>query len=204
VQSLRDYVNPIIGALPVESITTEHVLKVLEPLWAKYPETASRCRGRIESVLDFAKFTLKFSWADGGNPARWAGNLEHQPRFQRKAAKNFAALPWTEAAGFMVELRATDDVIARALEFCILSATRTNETIGAAWGEFDLQARTWRIPVERLKRRGEEADGSHTIPPSDRAVEILGYMYGIRSGDRVFPIGPKALLTLLKQMRPNV
>jgi integrase len=147
VQSLRDYVNPIIGALPVESITTEHVLKVLEPLWAKYPETASRCRGRIESVLDFAKFTLKFSWADGGNPARWAGNLEHQPRFQRKAAKNFAALPWTEAAGFMVELRATDDVIARALEFCILSATRTNETIGAAWGEFDLQARTWRIPV---------------------------------------------------------
>jgi integrase len=147
VQSLRDYVSPVIGALPVESITTEHVLKVLEPLWAKYPETASRCRGRIEAVLDFAKFTLKFAWADGGNPARWTGHLEHQPRFQRKAAKNFAALPWTEAAAFMAELRASDHVIARALGFCILTATRTNETIGATWDEIDLQARTWRIPV---------------------------------------------------------
>jgi len=123
-QSLRDYVSPTIGKLAVESIGTEHVLQILEPLWAKFPETASRVRGRIESVLDFAKFTLKFSWADGGNPARWAGHLEHQPRFQRRAAKNFAALPWTETAGFMAELRATDDVIARALEFCILTATQ--------------------------------------------------------------------------------
>jgi integrase len=203
-QSLRDYVSPVIGALPVEQIGTEQVLRVLEPLWAKYPETASRCRGRIEAVLDFAKFTLKFAWADGGNPARWAGHLEHQPRFQRKAVKHFAALPWTDTPAFMTELRASDDVIARVLEFCILTGMRTEETIGAVWSEFDLQARTWRIPEPRLKRRGEEEDGSHTVPLSDRAVEIVRFMDSIRSGERVFPVGPKAMLTLLKEMRPGM
>jgi integrase len=203
-QSLRDYVSPALGKLPVESIGTEHVLKVLEPLWAKFPETASRVRGRIESVLDYARFVHKFAWVDGGNPARWTGHLEHQPKFARKRAKHFAALPWSEAAAFMAELRAADDVLARALEFCILTATRTNEVVGATWSEMNLEARTWTIPVERLKRPGEEADGSHTIPLSDRCVELLRYMDSIRSGERVFPIGPGRMLALLKQLRADL
>jgi integrase len=180
------------------------VLAVLEPLWAKFPETASRCRGRIEAVLDFAKFTLKFAWGDGGNPARWSGHLEHQPKFARKPQKHFAALPWTEAGAFMGELRATDDVVSRALEFTILTATRTNEVVSATWGEINFAERTWRIPVERLKRPGEEEDGSHTIPLSDRAVEILRFMDSIRSSDRVFPIGQKRMLAFLKTIRPNL
>jgi integrase len=203
-QSLRDHVSPVLGKLPVETITTEHVLAVLEPLWAKFPETASRCRGRIEAVLDFAKFTLKFAWGDGGNPARWSGHLEHQPKFARKPQKHFAALPWTEAGAFMGELRATDDVVSRALEFTILTATRTNEVVSATWGEINFAERTWRIPVERLKRPGEEEDGSHTIPLSDRAVEILRFMDSIRSSDRVFPIGQKRMLAFLKTIRPNL
>jgi integrase len=104
----------------------------------------------------------------------------------------------------MAELRATDDVIARALESTILTATRTNEVVGATWGEINLEARTWTIPVERLKRPGEDEDGNHTIPLSDRAAEILRFMDSIRSDDRVFPIGQKRMLAFLKTIRPNL
>jgi len=94
----------------------------------------------------------------------------------------------------MTELRASDDVIAKVLEFTILTAVRTNEAVGATWSEFNLEARAWTVPVERLKRLGEEADGSHTIPLSDRAVEIVRFLDAIRSGDRVFPVSDKAML----------
>jgi hypothetical protein len=163
--TMREHVSPVLGKLDVAVVDTETVLRVLEPIWSQAPETASRVRGRIESVLDFAG-------RNGSNPARWKGHLEHRLARRNKArtVKKLPALPYEHISTFMAGLRAVDSVGARALEFTILCATRTNETIGAVWTEIDLVKRTWTIPVERLKRPGEQEDGSHCIP---RAIRRL-------------------------------
>jgi integrase len=134
--TLRDYILPVLGKMEVDAINTEQVLRVLEPIWTTIPETASRLRGRIETVLDFAG-------CNGANPARWKGHLEHKLARRNKArtVKHLAALPYTEVAAFIAELRSVNSIPARALELTILCATRTGETIGATWNEFDLAKR---------------------------------------------------------------
>jgi integrase len=196
--SLRDHVSPTIGELDVATITMDDVLRVLTPIWRVIPETANRVRGRIEAVLDFAG-------RNGSNPAKWEGLLEFKLAKPNKArsVKHYKALPWSDMAAFMAELRAVDDIAARALEFTILCATRTTETVGATWSELDLCSKLWTIPIERLKRPGEQEDGSHCIPLSDRAVEILREMKKFVGGSRVFPgLGEGALRYLLKKLRP--
>jgi integrase len=197
--TLADYVSPVIGNLDVAMIDTDVVLRVLEPIWSRTPETASRVRGRIETVLDFAG-------RNGSNPARWKGHLEHRlaRRNKTRTMKKLPALPYEQIGSFMADLRAVDSVAARALEFTILCATRTNETVGAAWIEIDLAKRTWTIPLERLKRPGEQEDGGHCIPLSDAAIVVLKRMAEIRQDDRVFPIGRQAMRRCLKDLRPNI
>src|SRR5262245_24108902 len=139
------YVYPIIGHLPVASIDTALVTKCIEPIWTEKPETAGRVRGRIESVLDWAKAR---DFRSGDNPARWRGNLQellpHRSKLKRKA-KHHAALPYEATPEFMAELRGNGDTSARALEVLILTAARTSELIGAKWSdnEFDLTAKIW-------------------------------------------------------------
>jgi integrase len=197
-QSLHDYISPIIGDIEVGSITVDDVLKVLLPIWSIMPESATRIRQRIETVLDFAG-------RNGGNPAKWEGNLEYKlpKRDKARTVKKHTALPYDDMPSFMTELRAIDSDAARALELTILCATRRNETLGAIWSEFDLKKCTWTIPVERLKRAGEGEDGSHTIPLSDAAMAVLHGMGAEQGGGRVFSrINKDAMLLLLKTLRP--
>jgi integrase len=179
--------------MEVEAIGTDHVLAVLEPIWTEKPETASRVRGRIETVLDFAG-------RNGANPARWKGHLEHKlaKRNKVRTVQHLEALPYTDMAALMAELRAVDSIPARALQLTILCATRTNETLGATWDEFDLAKRLWTIPASRTKR-----DREHTVPLSDAAVAVLEAMASIRQEDRVFPVHQDAMRRALQELRPD-
>ena len=184
-----------ISNLAAKDINTDLVLRVLTPLWGTRTETATRLRGQIERVLAWAKGR---GLRDGENPARWSGHLDEMLAAPSKVrrVKHHSALPYQEIPAFMVGLRARDSLSARALELTVLCATRTSETIGAEWGEVDLAAKIWTVPLERMK-----AGKEHRIPLSDRAVEIL---FGLpRHGKRVFPLSNMAMLELLRGMRPG-
>ena len=170
----------VINDLPVASIDTALVLRVLEPLWSKTPETASRIRGRIELVLDWAKVRGE---REGENPARWRGHLDKVlPNISKVGRGHHAALPYLDLPAFMANLRAKPGVDARALELCVLTAARTGELMGARWSEIDLQGRQWVILGSRMK-----AGKEHRVPLSDRAVAILEALP--RDGEVVFPGG---------------
>ena len=189
--TLSTYAYPVIGNLPVAAIDTGLVLRVLQPVWHEKPETASRVRMRIERVLGWATV---HGYRAGDNPARWRGHLDHLLPAQGKIApvEHHAALPYVEIPAFIEDLHERDGLAAEALEFLILTATRTGEILGASWDEFDLKTRTWVIPARRMK-----AGREHRIPLSDRAVEILGNLP--RDSERVFPLSNMALLQLLKK-----
>ncbi|MEI8397420.1 MAG: tyrosine-type recombinase/integrase [Rhodospirillaceae bacterium] len=179
--TFRDYVYPVFGDLPVQAVDLPLVLKVLEPIWMTKTETATRVRGRIEAVLDWA--TVR-GYRTGDNPALWRGRLSHLLPARTKVQKveHHAALPYAETGAFMTKLRKRDAIAARALEFTILTAARTGEVIGATWGEIDLEAAVWIIPAERMK-----AGREHRVPLSERALDILRTMAEHRQGDIVFP-----------------
>jgi integrase len=199
VSTMRDYVFPIIGALNVADIETRHIEKVLDPIWSRIPETASRVQKRIEHVMNYAiagKLTK-----NGDNPARREFIKARLGKLQ-KDVEHHAALPFPDAPTLMAELRDRDSVSARALEFTILTAARTGETIGAQWNEIDLKKKLWIIPAERMK-----ADREHRVPLCDRAVEIIR---GIpRRGAHIFASASKkslsnmAMLELLRGMSPG-
>jgi integrase len=178
--TLGTYVYPVFGAVPVQAVDVGLVMKALEPIWTQKPETASRIRGRIESVLDWA--TAR-GYRQGENPARWRGHLENllPKKSKVRRVEHHAALPYEEISSFMAELRGQESIAARALEFAILTAARTGEAIGARWGEIDLAERLWAVPGERMK-----AGREHRVPLSDRALVIVEEMRAIRSGDFVF------------------
>jgi integrase len=166
--TLTEYCKPI-WSKPVDEITTADVLACLKPVWARTPETASRLRGRIETVIDAAR-VLGHVPEDKANPARWKGHLDHLlPRRNKLDQDNHhRALPHADVAELVKRLRASSRMTALALEFLILTATRTSETLNARWSEFDLEADTWLIPKERMKM-----GKPHDVPLSDRAIEIL-------------------------------
>lgn len=165
--TLEKYVYPKIGTIPVAEIEVGHVMDVLHPIWRQVPETASRVRGRIESVLDFAAAR---GWRKGDNPARWRGHLETLLPARAKLARveHHAALPWREVGTFMTGLAAQEGVSALALRFLILTASRTNEVLAATWGEIDRTNRLWTIPAGRMK-----AGREHWVPLSDASLAIL-------------------------------
>ena len=192
ITSLEQYVYPHIGDLPVDEIATPHIVKVLEAIWKDKPETASRVRGRIERVLGWAQVR---GFRSGDNPARWRGHLQELFPAKGKIQKteHHSAMPFTEVPAFMVELRAHNSLTARALEYCILTAARSGEVLGATWGEIDLAAKTWTIPAGRMK-----AEKEHRVPLPARALEILAALP--REGGRLFPLTHTAMLELLRRM----
>jgi len=179
--TISTYATPIFGSLPVAGIDTTLVMKCLEEIWEKKPETASRLRGRIEAVLDWA--TAR-EYRKGENPARWRGHLNKLLPSRAKVAKvkHHKALPYSEIPAFMDKLRQQDGIAARAMEFLVLTATRTNETLGAQWSEIDMDAALWTIPAERMK-----AGREHRVPLSPRALDILRAMEELKQGDFIFP-----------------
>jgi integrase len=200
--TLATYAEPAIGKLSVQAIDTGLVLKVLEPIWTTKPETAGRVRGRIEAVLDWAKVR---GFREGENPARWRGHMDKLLPASSKVRKveHHAALPYTELPGFLVALREQEGA-ARALEFTILTAARTGETIFAGWNEIDLLDKTWTIPAKRMK-----AGREHRVPLSARALAILEEMQAHHHGDEGFvfpggkmgkPLSNMAFLMLLRRM----
>jgi len=179
--TLEKYVYPTLGNLPVASIDTPLVLKVVKPLWERIPETASRVRGRIEQVLGWATV---HHYRSGDNPARWSGLLEHALPSRRDVAKveHYAALPYAQIPAFMAKLRQDSSVGTRCLEFIALTAARLGEANGATWDEIDLDARLWTVPARRMKGKKE-----HRVPLSDAAIAVLKSMHVIRRSDYVFP-----------------
>ena len=172
--TLDTYASPAFGKRPVSEVDLDLVLKVLEPIWETKTETATRVRGRIENVLDWA--TVK-GYRDGANPARWKGHLEHLMKSRKDMAaaghktatvRHHPALPYVRAAEFMAALRGLTGSGARALEFAILTAARSGEVRGALWSEIDLDAMLWVIPAARMKATRE-----HRVPLSRAAVNLL-------------------------------
>ena len=177
--TIDDYCGPILDK-PVDAIDTQAVLGVLQPVWGRIPETASRLRGRIEAVLDYAKAN---GLRSGENPAAWRGHLALiLPKRQKLSRGHHAAMPYGDLPEFIAKLRDTESVHALALEFLILTAARSGEVLGVTWDEIDFDAKVWVIPASRMK-----AGREHRVPLSARAMEILDRMASIRTGDLVFP-----------------
>lgn len=199
--TLATYVYPVIGDLPVGDVSTAHVLEIIEPLWKSKPETASRVRGRIESILDAAKAR---GYRDGENPARWRGHIAQiLPARSRLTRGHHKAMAYSDVPAFLRDLDAKQAVAALALEFTILTAARTGEVIGATWDEVDLNKAIWMIPATRMK-----AGREHRIPLSDRAVEILKAVKPLGQ-DHVFvgnkgKISSMAMAMLLRRMGQDV
>jgi integrase len=201
--TLATYAEPVMGGLSVQAIDTALVLKVLEPIWTVKPETAGRVRGRMESILDWAKVR---GYRAGENPARWRGHLDKllPARSKVQRVEHHAALPYAELPGFLVSLREQQGIAARALEFAIMTAARTGEVIGARFGEMDLLDKTWTLPAARMKSGRE-----HRVPLSPRALAILKEMQVHRHADDAFvfpgakrgrPLSNMTFLMLLRRM----
>jgi integrase len=178
--TLKTYAYPVIGDLPVQSVDTTLVMKILDPIWSTKSETASRVRGRIESVISAAKARGEFC---GENPARWKGHLDAVLPKQSKVAKvkNHPALPYADLPAFMQDLRKREGIAAAALEFQILTASRPGNAVGARWTEFDLGAAVWTIAGENMK-----GGKDHKVPLSAAALAVLEKMAKIKNGDFVF------------------
>jgi len=200
--TLKTYLYPKFGGVPVSAITTEMVLEAIQPIWHSKSETATRVRGRIEVVIDWAKAKGAYI---GENPARWRGHLSNLLPKPSKVAKveHHAALPYDELPAFMSELRASSGLAPRALELVILTATRTTETLAAHWTEIDLEKKLWTVPTERMK-----AGREHRIPLSARAIEILKELKTVKQNEFVFPgqkpgrhLSNMSMLMLLRRMK---
>ena len=199
--TLNTYAGPVFGSLPVRAVDVGLVMKALKPIWQTKPETASRLRGRIEAILDWAKVR---EYRKGENPARWRGHLDKllPARSKVRKVEHHPALAYDELADFVAALRSQEGIASRALEFLILTAARTGEVIGARWDEIDLKEKIWVVPAARMK-----AGREHRVPLSAAAVAVLDRIKEIRESDFVFPGGKKgkplsnmAMLAVLKRM----
>ena len=185
--TLQTYCAPI-WATPVDAVDTAGVLACVSPIWQTKPETASRVRGRIERVLNAAKAERLRA---GENPAAWRGHLDATlPKPGKLTRGHHAALPYADMPTFMADLRARPALAAMALEFAVLTATRTSEVLNAQWAEFDLDAGLWIVPAERMKARRE-----HRVALSKRALEIVTELSAAKSSDFVFPARNRASLS---------
>ena len=179
--TLATYASPLLGKMPVDQITTELVHKVLQPIWIKKTETATRVRQRIEVVLDWCKAR---GYCKGDNPARLKGALgELLPKSQKiKKVEHHAAIPYPQINRFVVAFRKEGGSAPLALEFMLLTAARTGAVVAAKWSEVDFDSRVWTVPAERMKS-GKE----HRVPLSKRAVEILQTMLATAQNEYIFP-----------------
>ncbi|MCJ2142259.1 tyrosine-type recombinase/integrase [Methylobacterium sp. E-066] len=198
--TLATYASPVFGALPVQAVDTGLVMRVIEPIWGDKTETATRVRGRIESVLDWAATR---GYRQGENPARWRGHLQNllPKRSKVQRVEHYAALPFVQIGEFIASLRQQNGTSPLALEFTILTAARTGEVIGATWDEIDLAEWAWTVPAERMKGGRE-----HRVPLCAQALRILERFralddkYVFPGGKRGKPLSNMAMLELLKRM----
>jgi integrase len=202
--TLKGLAYPTVGKLAVQDIQVAHVLAILEPIWKDRTETASRLRGRLELVLDWA--TAR-GYREGLNPARWRGHLDKMLAAPKKLKPggHMAALPVDQLGAFMLRLRAVGGQGARALEFAVLTAMRSGEVRGACWSEIDLVDRVWVIPGARMKMGRE-----HRVPLSPAALKLLNAQARMGGTDLVFPsatgdpLSDRTLIAVLRRMDVDV
>jgi integrase len=210
LSTLKQYAYPALGRLPVVAIDKTLVLRAVQPIWEGKNETASRVRGRIEAVLDFARVN---GWRDGDNPAAWDGNLVHvlpaPGTFTQ--VKHHAALPFVQIHDFMTQLATRDGIAAKALQFTILTAARTGDIIGndrddkppMRWPHVDFKTRVWTVPSTKTETE-------HRVPLSDSAIKLLNEMKELGlSGDVVFgtdigePLSNMAMSTVIRRINAD-
>jgi integrase len=212
-RSLEQHCFKVLGELHVREIDDGLVVRALEPIWTDTRATASRIRGRIERILDWARVN---GYREGENPARWDGHLEYaltdHKKAERKTRKkeHFPALPYAQMPEFMAALRTRQTTAAQCLEFAILTAARSGEAIGTKWPEIDIGAQVWTVPPERMKGFRE-----HRVMLSDAAIALIEHMRKLRSSDYVFPghrrrrpgdrsrgqpVGERSLLKVIEKM----
>ena len=199
--TMRDYAYPIIGELRIDAINTEHILAILNPIWANKTETASRLRGRMERIISAA---ISRGLRAGPNPASWRSHLENilpkPKKIQR--VKHHAALPYSQIKGVIEQLRKKDCMSALSLEFLILTAARTGEVRFATWNE--IEEDVWVIPAERMK-----AGKEHRVPLTERCMDILKISKSVFGESKYIfhtkghPISNVAMASLLGRIAPN-
>lgn len=202
--TLETYAKPMIGNLPCSAITTNHLMDILRPIWTTKHETATRVRGRIENVLDWASVKEQ---RNGENPARWKGRLEVLlPSIsKRRRQKHHPAMPYAQVPSMFKAIGAHPSLSAKAMLFCVLTASRTTETREATWNEFDFETKIWTIPKERMKK-----DKEHRVPLSTQAIEVLKSITKHEDSPWVFngksrktgnkaPLSDMAMLNFLKK-----
>lgn len=203
--TIKTYASPIIGGLPIAEIDLPLVLKVLRPIWYDKTETASRLRGRLERILSWAAVQ---GYRPSDNPAAWRGHLDQllPKRAKVQKTQHFKAMPYDEVSSLIHQLRDMNGTSIRALEFLILTATRTSETLKATWNEINWNEHSWEIPAERMK-----AGKIHKVPLSSKAYEILLEMQKNSTCDYIFPgkikgkpLSNMALLTVLRRLGHKV
>lgn len=199
--TLATYAHPFIGDMIVNEIDILHIRKIIDPIWQTKAETASRVRGRISQILDWAALH-KLRSTD--NPARALSSV--YKRNKQDDEEHFPALPHTEISAFMVSLQERKGLSARCLELAILTATRSGEVRGAPWSEFDFDAKLWIIPKERMKKKRE-----HTIPLSTQAISLLQRLRQKSTSDLVFPsprksavLSDMAMMEVIREMGTQV
>lgn len=199
VSTLKVYARPIIGTKPVDEVTTQDILKILSPIWTTKTETAKRVQGRIENVLDYA---AAHDYRDPVNPARWRGHLDKllaKPSRVKKVTHH-PAMPYDAAPAFTTELQGYTSISAKALQFLILTATRTSEVLRSEWTEIDLENEIWTIPADRMKARRE-----HRVPLSRQAMALLTQLPRVNGNPYVFPGArqgrPLSNMAMLQLMR---
>jgi integrase len=202
--TLEAYAFPVCGHMVASDINTATVLRILEPLWLKKTETASRLRGRVEAVLDYAAAK---GLREGPNPARWKGNLALTLPAKRKVSpvEHHPAIPVQDMPKFFKSLQQREGTAARALEFLILTAARSGEVRGAQWSEIDLNKKIWTVPAERMKAKRE-----HRVPLSTQAITLLKSLESKNAGALIFPgskptakLSDMALTVLMRRMEIN-
>ena len=200
--TLETYAYPVLGDIAVKDVDTGMIMRVLEAVWHSKPTTASRLRGRLEVVLDYAAAR---HWRQGDNPARWRGHIENLlPHHAKvKAVVHHAAVAWHDLPALWGELAARDDISSLALRFAMATAVRTNEILGAMWSEIDLDHKVWTIPAVRVK-----ANREFRVPLSTVVVAALGEIAALRQGEHVFPgaragrpLSSMAMLLCLRRLR---
>lgn len=198
--TLKTYAYPVIGTLPVSEIGLGHITKILEPIWTTKTETATRVRGRIETVLDWSTV---HGYRAGENPARWRGHLDKVFSTPSKiqTVQHHKAMPVTDIPEFFQTLQGRDGIAAKALLFTILTAARTSETLLTTWDEVDLNEGVWTLPAGRMKAKKE-----HRVPLSKTALKLLADLPRMKDCNLVFPsprgknLSNMSMLTLLRRM----
>ena len=196
--TLKTYASPVFGQLPIAEIDTGLIVKCLAPIWESKTETASRIRGRIESVLGWATTS---GYRSGENPARWKGHLDNLLATISKTSRtrNHPSLPWSRIGAFVSALQEREGMAARAVEFAILTACRSGEVRGARWEEFDTAGKVWTIPGDRMKAKRE-----HQVPLSDSTLTLLESLP--KDSDVVFagtkgqPLSDMSLTAVIRRM----